>query len=288
MSAYYEYVVMSILYGILYLMNTTQFRRQILAHYRHNHRDFPWRRTRDPYRILVSEIMLQQSQTDRVIPFYKNFLRRFPSFQTLAAAPLRDVLRAWSGLGYNRRALYLKHAAEIVVRDFRGRLPRDPDVLRQFPGIGPYTAAAVACFAFGQPTVFIETNIRTVFIHSFFPLRSRGTMKVGGQKIPDSQLIPLIRSTLDIRNPRDWYYALMDYGAHLKRTLPTNPGRRSAHHARQAPFRGSLREVRGAVVRNIAAGRLRATLLMHRFGRQRLQQALADLAHDGFIKKSRR
>lgn len=260
------------------------FQRTVWNYYRRHRRDFLWRRTRNPYRILVSEIMLQQTQTDRVVPFYINFLARFPTLDDLARAPLRDVLRAWSGLGYNRRALYLKRAAEIVMRDHRGRLPTEPDVLQELPGIGPYTAAAVACFAFGRPTIFIETNIRTVYLHHFIPPPSGGRIKVGVQ---DSSLFPLIHSTLDTKRPRDWYYALMDYGAYLKKTLGTNPSRQSVHYTRQTPFHGSLREVRGALVREITTGRLRTLSLMRRFGRLRVKKALAGLERDGIIKKTR-
>lgn len=217
------------------------FRRAVLAHFRAHGRDLPWRHTRDPYRILVSEFMLQQTQVPRVLPKYEEFLEAFPDMASLAAAPLSDVLRHWQGLGYNRRALALKRTAELVVSDHDGRLPRDPAVLRRLPGIGPATAAAVAAFAFGDAHPFLETNIRAAFLHHFFPYRDG---------VPDSELLPLVEATLDRSDPRTWYYALMDYGGMLKRTAG-NPSRRSRHHSRQSTFEGSQRQLRAAALRAV-------------------------------------
>lgn len=225
-----------------------RFRRRVLDYYRKHGRTFPWRPPSlklrkdgscDPYRILVSEIMLQQTQTDRVVAYYGRFLKQFPTVAALARAPLRDVLRVWQGLGYNRRALMLKRLAEAVVEKHRGRLPKTEAELRALPGIGPYTAAAVCAFAYNYPTVFIETNIRTVFLHHFFP-RQRA--------VSDTELTPFVAATVDQKNPREWYAALMDYGAFLKKQYP-NPSRRSAHHARQTKFEGSDRQIRGAIIR---------------------------------------
>jgi A/G-specific adenine glycosylase len=203
----------------------------------------PWRETRDPYRILVSEVMLQQTQVERVRTKYDAFLARFPDVATLAAATLADVLAAWQGLGYNRRALALKKAAEAVVADHGGAFPRSVAELEKLPGIGPYTARAVATFAWGKAHPFIETNIRTVFIHCFFH---------DGDTVHDRELLPLVAGTLDEENPREWFYALMDYGVRLKKALP-NPGRRSAHHVRQSKFKGSNRELRSRLLREILA-----------------------------------
>lgn len=214
------------------------FRRKILSYYRAHARAFPWRETRDPYRILVSEIMLQQTQTERVRDYYARFLKAFPSVGALARAPLREVLVLWQGLGYNRRAKYLREVAIVVAKD-KNRFPKDVASLELLPGVGAYTAAAVAVFAYGAAETLIETNIRTVYLHHFFP---------GRKSVPDREIIPLIKQTVDRKDPRRWYYALMDYGAHLKTTLP-NPSRRSAHHVRQTPFRGSVRELRGVIIR---------------------------------------
>ncbi|MEK7541533.1 MAG: A/G-specific adenine glycosylase [Patescibacteria group bacterium] len=221
------------------------FRRTIWNYYRRSGRVLPWRKTRDPYRILVSEVMLQQTQVDRVIPKYPSFLRRFPNVASLARAPLTAVLRVWQGLGYNRRALYLQRAAQAIVARHGGRVPRGPEVLVILPGIGPATAGAIAAFAFQKPVPFLETNIRRVYIHFFFP-KSR--------RVPDARILRLVAATASRKNPREWYYALMDYGAMLgKEKGSTNPNRRSRQYARQPRFEGSRRQARGAILRAILA-----------------------------------
>lgn len=219
------------------------FRRTVRAFYRANPRPLPWRETADPYAILVSEIMLQQTQVDRVKGKYAAFLALFPDFAALAGAPLQAVLAAWQGLGYNRRAVHLHACAKEVAGRRGGILPIAVAELEKLPGIGPYTARAIAAFAFREPTVFIETNIRTVFIHHFFADR---------QGVKDREIIPLVAATLDRTHPRDWYYALMDYGVMLKKAH-ANPGRKSAHHVRQSPFRGSNRELRSHILQAILA-----------------------------------
>ncbi|GFO68118.1 endonuclease III [Geomonas limicola] len=219
------------------------FREVVLDFFATQGRTLPWRETRDPYAILVSEIMLQQTQVDRVKEKYREFLAQFPTLEALAAAELSLVLSVWQGLGYNRRALALKNCAQAVVERLDGKLPADIAQLESLPGIGPYTARAVAAFAFGIPSPFIETNIRSVFILHFFP---------GAESVHDRDLLPLVEATLLRDRAREWYYALMDYGAMLKRTR-VNPGRQSAHHVRQSPFRGSNRERRSLILRNILA-----------------------------------
>ncbi|MBJ6751844.1 HhH-GPD family protein [Geomonas anaerohicana] len=219
------------------------FRNTVLDHYRSHGRHLPWRETRDPYAILVSEIMLQQTQVDRVREKYLEFLAIFPTWQDLAEAELSRVLSLWQGLGYNRRAVALQQCARAVRERFGGTLPHEVAELESLPGIGPYTARAVAAFAFDIATPFIETNIRSVFIRHFFP---------HCESVRDADILPLVELTLDRGNPRQWYYALMDYGASLKRGQ-TNPGRKSAHHVRQSPFRGSNREQRSLILRTILA-----------------------------------
>ncbi|MBT0654333.1 A/G-specific adenine glycosylase [Geomobilimonas luticola] len=252
------------------------FRTLVYGHYHANPRPLPWRDTVDPYAILVSEIMLQQTQVDRVRGKYADFLDRFPDIATLAAAPLPAVLTAWQGLGYNRRAIALHRCAQTVVAEHGGRLPADVADLETLPGIGPYTARAIAAFAFHQPTVFIETNIRTVFIHQFCQDR---------QGVHDRELLPLVEQTLDRDNPRDWYYALMDYGVMLKKAHP-NPGRRSAHHVRQSPFKGSNRELRSRILKHIlahpacTAAELAAALAAEPAA---VERNLVKLAGEGFI-----
>jgi A/G-specific adenine glycosylase len=222
-----------------------QFRAIIYAYYSRHKRKMPWRDTRNPYHIIVSEIMLQQTQVSRVLDTYTRFIRIFPDIRSLARAPLADILRAWQGLGYNRRALLLKRLAERVAADFGGRIPRAREILETLPGIGEATSGAVCAFAFDQPEVFIETNIRSVFIHYFF----RKT-----QKVSDAQLLPWIEKALDRENPREWYYALMDYGVHLKSEIP-NPSRKSRHYAKQERFEGSVRQIRGKIVKVLLSRR---------------------------------
>ena len=221
-----------------------EFQSMMLDFYHKESRTFPWRETRDPYAILVSELMLQQTQTERVVPKYLAWLETFPTAADLAAAPFPQVLAAWSGLGYNRRAGYLQSACRQVVEEWGGAFPRTAGELETLPGVGPYTARAVATFAFGQPEVFIETNIRSVYLFFFFSDQ---------EKVSDSQLMPLIQATVYHQDPRRWYYALMDYGAQLKKST-ANPNRRSLHYSRQSRFEGSLRQARGAIVRSLSRG----------------------------------
>jgi len=217
----------------------TKFRRIVYDYYQNFGRDLPWRSTDNPYEILVSEIMLQQTQVSRVVQKYVEFIHTFPTIESLAEATLHDVLTVWQGLGYNRRALSLKRLAEIVNATYGGYIPSHVSLLMQLPGIGNATANAVCAFAFNQPVVFIETNVRTVFIYHFFS--TKDTVK-------DSEIRPLVERTLDYDNPKHWYNALMDYGVALKKYC-FNPGRKSAHHKEQSPFEGSARQVRGAILR---------------------------------------
>ena len=224
-----------------------RFRKQVLAWYKaHGRHQMAWRHTRDPYQILVSEIMLQQTQVGRVTTKFVEFIAAFPDFPALATAPLPIVLAVWQGMGYNRRAIALKTCAERVMEEYGGCLPADSRRLAELPGIGPATAASVCAFAFNLPVVFIETNIRRVYIHYFFGDRER---------VADTEILPLVEQTLDRKNPRVWYWALMDLGAALKTTVP-NPNRRSRHYTRQAPFEGSDRQLRGMILRHLLWHRL--------------------------------
>ena len=237
--------------------------------------DLPWRKTSSPYRILVSEFMLQQTQVPRVIEKYGAFLRRFPDFESLAKAPLRDVLRAWSGLGYNRRALHLRETARVVLSEHEGKLPADLSLLRSLPGIGQATASAVAAFAFGEGHPFVETNIRTVFIHHFFE---------GRKRVSDGDILPLVEQTLDHNDPRAWFQSLMDYGVALKKKYP-NPSRRSAHHMRQGRFEGSTRQARGMIVSALVKGPLSESELARITGMSlvSLRGLMRRLERDGMI-----
>ncbi len=215
------------------------FIRIIKEYYKQHKRLFLWRDNSDVYQVYVSEVMLQQTQTHRIAEKYTAFLEQLPSFEVLAKAPLVQVLAAWQGLGYNRRAKFLREAAQIIVEEYGGVLPSDPKLLEQLPGIGPATAASVAAFAYNIPTVFIETNIRTVFLHFFF---------TDMHDVHDKELFPLIDQTLDGQDARQWYYALMDYGVMLKKQL-INPSRKSRHHVKQSKFQGSNRQIRGCVIK---------------------------------------
>lgn len=211
------------------------------------YRDLPWRHIDDPYAVLVSEIMLQQTQVTRVGRFWERFLEAFPTLDALAAAAVSDVLERWQGLGYNRRALALKRTADQCAADGRGRLPDSYEGLLALPGIGPATAAGVMAFAHQVPGVYVETNVRAVFLHELFPHED---------KVSDKMLEPLVAAAAfhptAAADPRRWYYGLLDYGAHLKAT-GVNPTRRSASYSRQSVFEGSRRQKRAWIVRRVLA-----------------------------------
>lgn len=252
------------------------FRKTVLDNYRLQGRTFPWRETRDPYRILVSEMMLQQTQTQRVVPKYEEWLRAFPDTASLASAPLSRVVELWVGLGYNRRARFLQEACRIITEEQGGIFPREAEQLQKLPGIGHYTARAVTTFAFNVPNVFIETNIRSVFLFFFYP---------GDSNIPDTSLFPLIEESLDKDNPREWYYALMDYGAELKRKT-VNPNRQSRGYSKQGKFEGSLRQARGAAVRYLSrmgVASVEAIAEGEGIAPERIRDALESLSREGMV-----
>ena len=223
----------------------TRFQEMVLRYYREEKRPFPWRETQEPYRILVSEIMLQQTQAPRVVEKYQAFVSELKDFEDLARVSTQRLLELWQGLGYNRRALALREAAIRVVEEYNGLLPNDPEQLVQFKGIGPNTAASICAFAFNRPVVFIETNIRRAFIYYFF--RSI-------EEVDDRLILPLVESTLYRDSPRDWYNALMDLGTVLKSYTP-NPNRRSKQYKRQSSFEGSFRQIRGAILKTLGKGK---------------------------------
>lgn len=259
----------------LSLMDVDRFQSVILGYYRKHPRSFPWRQTRDPYAILVSEIMLQQTQTARVLPKYQEFMDAFPTVHDLAAADLSRVLRIWQGLGYNRRAKFLKACAEHVCSALNGGFPETREELRDLPGIGTYTSGAVCAFAFGQPVAFIETNIRRVFLHFYFP---------DSASVRDTEILRLVESTLFTPDPRSWYYALMDYGAMLGRAFP-NANRRSAHYTRQSKFEGSSRQIRGRILRVLGHGPTSYAKLIGQieFEEKRVTDALDALQSEGMV-----
>lgn len=235
----------------------------------------PWRTTRDPYRILVSEIMLQQTQVDRVMPYYERWIKKFPTAKALSEATFSDVLRMWQGLGYNRRAKYLWEAAKIITERGWGE---------KLPGVGPYTAAAVRAFAFNEPTVFVETNIRTVFLFHCYAnvLQNYG--------IVDRELLPLVGDALkrSRMQPREFYAALMDYGAHLKRQ-GVRLNSKSKHYAKQSKFEGSSRQLRGALLRKLLAQSRTLSELTKDLSRKRgeVEAALNALVGEGLVRRER-
>ncbi len=255
----------------------TEFRRIIYQNYETQGRKLPWRETRDPYKILISEIMLQQTQVERVLAKYDSFLEQFPDFDSLAQAPLRDILLAWQGLGYNRRAQVLQKIAQRVMAEFDGQLPGEREVLESLPGIAAATAGALMAFAFEKPTVFLETNIRRVYLHFFYPEM---------EAVPDKKLWLLIMLTLDARQVRSWYYALMDYGARLKKIVP-NPNRRSAHYVRQSPFQGSDRQIRSWILKLfLHAAELPENFILDRIASDapQVKRILAQLTQENFLR----
>lgn len=292
-------------------MTIPQFQRKILSWYKTHRRDLPWRNTKDPYRILVSEVMLQQTQVARVLPKYREFLQKFPTLEKLAKALDKTLLQIWAGLGYWRRALYLKGAAKIIVEakktnsqmsprrpvagrehrpqnpaDFEGRsfenLFSKPKDLEKLPGVGPYTARALACFAFGNTEAFLDTNIRRVYLHFFFPKR---------KNVSDTEILKIAQKAVWRKNPREWHYALFDYGATV---LNKKINKQSKHYHKQSKFEGSFRSFRTKVMRflldqpNQIATRSKIYLLLKKTNSPYTpEKILAALEKDGLIKKHR-
>lgn len=226
-------------------MTVIKFQMHILDWYAtHKRSSLPWRPQKpvkvfSPYKVLVSEVMLQQTQVSRVLLKFDEFLRAFPTVYVLAKAPLSDVLMVWQGMGYNRRAKYLHEAAKKIVSRYEGKIPRKVPDLLGLPGIGQYTAGAIAAFAYNDPVVFIDTNIRKVYIHFFFK---------GKERIGDKEILAIAQKALWRKDPRTWHYALMDYGAiEIKKEKDILP--RAAAYHRQSPFLGSQRYFRAKIVR---------------------------------------
>ncbi|MDO8633055.1 MAG: A/G-specific adenine glycosylase [bacterium] len=218
-------------------MTILAFQRTILSWYKTNRRDLPWRNTKDPYKILVSEVMLQQTQVARVIPKYEEFLKAFPNLRILARASTPRLLKVWAGLGYWKRALALKETARTIQKNYKGKFPKDSALLDALPGIGPYTAGAVSCFAFGNAEAFLDTNIRRVYLHFFFLKR---------KDVSDKEILKIAEKAVWKKNPREWHYALFDYGATMLKNSGAN--RRSRHYTKQSKFENSFRSFRTKVV----------------------------------------
>lgn len=263
-------------------MTHLDFRQFIWDFYKKNKRIFPWRETTDPYHILVSELMLQQTQTYRVLPKYLDWLEKFTTIEILSKASLADVLIAWSGLGYNRRAKFLHRAAIEITQNNNGIFPPEENDLKKLSGVGDYTAKAVLTFAYNKPQVFVETNIRTVYIHHFFQ---------DSDLVSDLMIKEKIAETLPENDFRNWYYALMDYGSFLK-SSGVNYFKKIKGHNPQSRFRGSKRFVRGWILKELAKQRsegntvgIEFPLVIPGYEEPTILEIIEGLIHEGMIIK---
>ncbi len=248
-----------------------KFKETIWNYYKTSGRgNLPWRKNINPYRVWVSEVMLQQTQVDRVVNFFNAWIKSFPTVKKLAEASQIQILKLWKGLGYNSRAIRMKKTAELIMHDYKGKFPNDYVLLQKLPGIGPYTAGAISAFANNQSVVIIETNIRRVFIHYFFNDET---------DVHDESILELVKKTLNTKNPREWYWALMDYGSFLGRTLNIkgkkyNPNVQSKHYTKQSKFTGSDREIRGKILEILLHANNNAIM------NEKLQTEISDFSKD--------
>lgn len=255
-----------------------EFKKTVLTFYQKQGRHtLPWRKTKDPYRIFVSELMLQQTQVERVIPKYELFLKRFPDIFSLARAKQEAVLKLWSGLGYNRRARFLHQSAQLLVRENGGVFPKTKELLQKLPGVGEYTASAIIAFAYNKPVLLIETNVRTVFIHHFFKHK---------KDVSDKAILAVLEKTLGKESSRIWYAALMDYGSYLK-SQGNKMHQRSKEYVKQTTFKGSRRELRGYVLKTLAKSSQTYSALQKSAPKSKhsLSEVLTQLSSEGFIQK---
>lgn len=221
-----------------------KIQNEILAYYKTNKRKMAWRDISNPYKIFVSEMMLQQTQVERVKIKYAEFIKKFPTQQSVAEAEKNEILKTWQGLGYNRRALFIKRACEEIIAKHKGKFPKDFITLQTLSGIGPSTAGAICAFAYNQPVIFIETNVRAVILYFFYKNK---------EQVSDKEILATLEKLTPTNvDPRDWYYALYDYGTHLKKTLgkkKTALHKQSKHYSKQSKFKGSFRQKRAGVLR---------------------------------------
>lgn len=260
------------------------FQDIVWGYYRAQARNhLPWRINTTPYYVWISEVMLQQTQVDRVVLFFKKWMKAFPTVKKLAGASQIDLLKLWKGLGYNSRALRLKKAAEIIVKNNKGIFPEKYEDILALPGVGPYTAGAISAFAYNVPVAMIETNIRRVYLHHFFK---------DDTQVHDKELMEIIEQTVDETNPREWYWALMDYGSHLGKTIP-NPNKKSRHYTVQKKFKGSDREIRGKVLELLLTTKkqslenLISKLMVVCDNQERIEKVIDQLDHEGFLTVTR-
>jgi A/G-specific adenine glycosylase len=252
----------------------SELRELIWQKGRELYRDMPWRRDTRPYYVLVSELMLQQTQVARVIPKFVEFIEVYPDEEALVRASLAEVLRYWQGLGYNRRAKYLHDAAKKIMAEFNGRFPQEAADISSLPGVGKNTLGALRAYAFNEPAVFIETNIRTVFIHHLFS---------DNFAVDDSQILTALSQVVDEEHPREFYWALMDYGSWLKAHGVKNISQ-SRHYKKQSPLEGSIRQVRGQIIDCLRRSTLSESELRRLVQADaRFKPALDGLKRDGLI-----
>lgn len=249
------------------------FQNKILTWYQNNKRDLPWRNTTNPYFIMVSEIMLQQTQVSRVIEKYNQFIARFPTLQDLASASKQELLELWIGLGFNSRALRLQETAKILVKNYGGNIPDDETELRKLPGIGPYTSRAILAFAFNKDVPAIDTNIRRILIHEFdLP-----------ENITEKELEMIAWENVPCGKSKDWHNALMDYGACMLTARNTG----IAPKSKQSKFIGSSRQTRAAIVRDIVQnGVQEKKILVKQHPHKEFEHILSQLVKEGILEEN--
>ena len=258
-------------------MDILEFQETIWQKGRELFRDMPWRADTRPYYVMVSEIMLQQTQVDRVVPKFEAFIKCFPAIEDLSKATLAEVLQLWSGLGYNRRAKFLHEAAKKIMNEYDGVFPETEKELISLPGIGVNTAGAILAYSFNKSSIFIETNVRTVYFYHFF---------LEKDDVTDIELRAVVEATVDTEHPREWYWALMDYGSYLKRQ-GIGQNNKSRHYKKQSPLKGSVREVRGQILKLLTAADFdELSLRKELIADERFEPALSSLEKEGLIAKT--
>jgi len=249
----------------------TQFQSNVLSFYKTHRRDLPWRKTTDPYKILISELMLQQTQVSRVIKYYEKWIKRWPTIDSLVHASRRDVLKAWMGLGYNTRGINLHRAAQKIVNDYDGDMLEAMKNHEEIPGVGKYTSRAVQIFATNVNLVTVDTNIRRIFIHEFHLF----------EDVSDRELWLLAERCLPKGLSRVWHNALMDYGALFLTAQKT----RVKSKTKQSRFEGSDRQIRAQILRQLLERSLSLSDLQKilEVEQNRLQQILGKMVQGNLI-----